>query len=244
MKACRLLSILTLITNLPINSEVVILESTIISHIDGTFITADIIEFIRMSRQKIADLVQKNNLREFVQKEIEGIYDFNAHNNLTYIKHDFLAITKEFLHHATGAKAIIVRLIEEDCIKRNREDSLLLSWAKTPEGNEEEAFNKDVTSYSTLYSFCVDLINFLNDLMHSCPKAHSKFTERIEKGKKICALLPNLLAQQVLPNTQEFRTAFLKFMKKNHYLDHLTLYEITSEKIGELLLAFSSRKEI
>ena len=70
----------------------------------------------------------------------------------------------EFIESGRGAKNIMVVLIQEDCQKRNRLDSLLLDWAKTKEGQESTMFEHQITSFGHYYYFLTDLVNFLLDL--------------------------------------------------------------------------------
>ena len=66
----------------------------------------------------------------------------------------------------------MIALIEESCSIRKTPHSYLLKWShfKSDE-NEKEVFRRDITSSKELIIFCKDLVNFLSDLAHSCPKA-------------------------------------------------------------------------
>lgn len=220
-----------------VHADVITLESHVIGHIDGVFIKADLIEFIQKSRKTIINLLQYHNLKELVHQEKMTPHAAHLTEKIAKARADFLMLTKNFVGTARGAKHLITLLIEEDCTRRNRPDSLLLNWAHTPEGLEEATFNKDMTTALALYTFCVDLANFLNDLTHSCPKARMHFQERREKEHALFVLLPDVIIKTALTNTKETYVAFLKYVKKN-FIDHLHLEEITPLKVEELLAAF------
>ena len=75
----------------------------------------------------------------------------------------------------------MIALIEESCQLRNNNTCYLLQWAQlNDEFNEKDIFRRDITSIKALTIFCKDLVNFLGDFAHSCPKAF----ENIRKQNK------------------------------------------------------------
>ena len=92
------------------------------------------------------------------------------------MKQNFNKIVTPFLGQARGAKEPMFLLISESCTKRNHPKSLLLDWAHSS-GDEMESFDRSVTSFALLDGFCGDLVNFLGDLVHSCPKAKAQFEQ-------------------------------------------------------------------
>jgi hypothetical protein len=115
---------------------------------------------------------------------LEDLVKFEADNNLTSnhilyeefreclkaMRETFVDFTKPLLGEAEVARQTNMHLIEEWCNKSNRQDSLLLHWGKVDEKDTlEKACAKE------FYSFCVDLKNFLHDLMYNCPKARELF---------------------------------------------------------------------
>lgn len=119
------------------------------------------------------------SLEDLVQLEIDGtmtphnrLYqDFR--NCLQAMRNTFIDFTKPLLGEAEIARKTNMHLIEEWCKKSNRTDSLLLHWGKI---DEKEALEK--ASAQEFYSFCIDLKNFLHDLMFNCPKARELFKQR------------------------------------------------------------------
>lgn len=99
---------------------------------------------------------------------------------LKTMKQDFNKIVTPFLGQARGAKEPMFLLISESCTKRGHPKSLLLNWAHSSE-DEMVAFEKSVTSFTLFDDFCGDLINFLGDLVHSCPTARAQFEQLKEE---------------------------------------------------------------
>ena len=99
---------------------------------------------------------------------------------LKTMKLDFNRIVTPFLGQARGAKEPMFLLISESCTKRNRPKSLLLDWAHSS-GDEMVSFDKSVTNFALFESFCGDLVDFLGDLVHSCPKARAQFEQLKEE---------------------------------------------------------------
>lgn|GEM_PF-5576298 len=106
------------------------------------------------------------------------------HIMLNFMKHDFEKKSSKFIEDATLFKKAMVELIQESCNKRGREDSLLLGWAKSEKGHEMEHFSYHVLNFKDFYVFSSDLIGFLSDLMHSCPKAMKQFKELMDQTQE------------------------------------------------------------
>ncbi len=153
-------------------------------------------------------------------------------------KVDFLITSQEFLAVARGAKGILVKLIEEDCQKRNRMGSLMIEWAKMKEGEEGILFEKRMHHFKDFYYFCIDLLNFVQDLVNSCPKAQKQFNARVKKWAKTKKILPGILKKETHKIDE---ITFLKYVKEQH-LDHFTIEEITKQKIKSFLYEFLTRQ--
>jgi hypothetical protein len=96
---------------------------------------------------------------------------------LVQAKHDFIEATQAFAKNIKTAKKLVLSLMTEFCERRNRPNSLILSWAKTNGGNEEHVFNQVITSFKVYDVFLDDLTLFLKDLINSCPKARQQYQE-------------------------------------------------------------------
>lgn len=170
-------------------------------------------------------------------KSEQQIAQFTA--ALKKIRHDFEFISIEFRPVIHGAKAIMSNLIEESCKERNRMDSLLLAWAQTQEKNEMELFDQNLKSIKSFEIFMIDLYNFLEDLVHSCPKAHKQFNDQLEKYKsehadKVKRVKELLSKCSVKPHNE---AAFLVFI--GQALDKIPAQEISQQKITALIHAFN-----
>jgi len=240
------------------------LESSVIKIADGTFINADKIEYIRKYRRKLLDFIlgelQPNSQRKGrynlggkfysvedlarIEKEISNSVDKKdiairavLEELLTHAKADFIVQSNEFIESGRGAKNIMIVLIQEDCQKRNRSESFLLEWAKTKEGQESTAFERQIKSFGDYYHFLIDLVNFLLDLIHSCPKAEAQFKDRVEKWGAVKEILPVVLKKAHVKGDHINEIEFLKYLKER-YLDSINLSEITPQIIVPLLTEY------
>lgn len=150
---------------------------------------------------------------------------------LVEMKKDMLEASSKLKVIAAGSKGTMGVLVEEDCEKRNNKNSVLFVWAKAKEEEEDVIFDRHVKKVREFYTFSIDLLNFLGDLVYSCPRAVHQFEQRIQKWEKIKSLLPNLS----IPAHQE--KEFLKHVKINH-LDKLSLSDITPGKLKSLAAEF------
>ena len=99
-------------------------------------------------------------------------------------KHDFIAVTASFVDGIETAKTLILDLMHEFCERRNRPNSIILTWANAKAGGEEEVFSEAVKSFKDFDEFLGDLTLFLKDLVHSCPKAQEQYKEWYKKQKQ------------------------------------------------------------
>lgn len=258
------------VCNVPSQSQPIKLESDIIKLADGAFIDADTIEFIRGFRRTLLTFLlgeelpngKRKGLYEFsghyydikslaiLEKELSALNDQKSNSAkqalrelLVHAKADFLVKSKKFIEGGRGAKGILIVLIQEDCKKRNRPASLLLEWAKTKEGLEASMFEKQITSFELYYYFCTDLVNFLLDLTHSCPKAEQHFKDRVAKWSTVKEILPLVLKKAHLRQDQVNEAEFLKYLKER-YLDHMAIDEITIHVVTPLLIEYLKHRSI
>jgi hypothetical protein len=102
---------------------------------------------------------------------------------LDEVKKYFNTKVTPFMSYAHGMKDIIHELISESCRKRNRNDSFMLTWGECEEGKETEKLHKGITTFKALDLLVLDLVNFLKDFVHSCPKARVLFIELVKQKK-------------------------------------------------------------
>jgi hypothetical protein len=264
LKKILFLSSLLTVFSLIYSEAYVILESSVIKIADGTFINADEIEFIRKFRRKLLEYllgeILANNQRKGkynlqgkwytiealarIEQEINSLSDKQSmitksalQEVLTIAKADFIVQSNEFIESGRGAKNIMVVLIQEDCQKRGRPDSLLLEWAKTKEGQESTMFERQVNSFGDYYHFLKDLVNFLLDLTHSCPRAEAQFKDRVAKWGAVKTILPLVLKKAHVKGDHVNEIEFLKYLKER-YLDSLLMSDITPQVIAPLLTEY------
>lgn len=237
------------------------LQSKAIELADGTIIKADQIEYTRKySRAMLAFMLgdlQPNGQRKgkynfngkfysvkdlsCLEQEIQNSTDKKDLDTkaalqevLTHAKADFIVQSSEFIENGRGAKQIMIILIQEDCQKRNRLDSFLLEWAKTKEGQESTMFERHINNFTDYYHFLADLINFLLDLVHSCPKAEAQFKDRVAKWSMVKELLPTVIKKAHVKSESINEIEFMKYLKER-YLDSILIDEITPQVITPLL---------
>lgn len=103
------------------------------------------------------------------------------------IKDEFIDLVKPFLADARGAKGQMVILITEWSIKANRQDSQLLNWSATKEGEETTEIYSKLLTIKSFDQFCADLLYFLETLLRSCPKACAHFKQIMEQKQSASA---------------------------------------------------------
>lgn len=127
---------------------------------------------VKLSRSNsAADQRRLASLNEFFQK----------------IKEEFIDLVKPFLADARGAKGQMVILITEWSVKASRQDSQLLNWSHTKEGDETNAVYSKILTIKAFDQFCADLLYFLETLLRSCPKACAHFKQIMEQKQSSSA---------------------------------------------------------
>jgi len=97
-----------------------------------------------------------------------------AHDCLNIMIEDFIKFSDAFLaKEAQFIQKIVVKIIHNWAHKSGRHNSLLLQWGAI---DEKTLFRK--ISAPELGQFCIDLKNFLYDLLFSCPKAREQFKNK------------------------------------------------------------------
>lgn len=91
------------------------------------------------------------------------------------VKQDLDIHLTQYAQLAKGVKKYMLIFINESCQKHGRKSSILQNWAKVREGYESAQLQRDLTDLATCLQFCTDLVNFLEDMCDSCPKAQEQF---------------------------------------------------------------------
>lgn len=141
---------------------------------------ADKEEEVKLNHIKNKDLYYRQ------LKGIAGVYQFKMRALdpcLQMAIADFVTANEPFALKMEGTKTMMLKLVEEFCLKYRRPYSFLLEWSNVDEGQEVVAFQKKMISCHALDEFCTDLTDFLEALYYSCEKARAEF-EAKGKAKK------------------------------------------------------------
>lgn len=179
--------------------------------------------------QEITEKKSSYSAQEYEQLTIQ------LQATLLRAKDDFIEKSKKMHAMGAGSKHITSKLIEESCRKRGRRNSVLLIWSAAPEEKENDVLYQEVHSFIEFEQFVVDMLNFFDDLIHSCPKAQEKFKARLQKWTKLKELMPQLLAHN--EQNAHLEAEFLKYFKE-HHIDAHTLEQINKTIIQKLLNEF------
>lgn len=239
MKKQYIIACILFSSSIPGNAKItpIKLETSLLKKFDGIFINWNIINFIKKYTSRMDQFLKKqynltdgpHTLYGLVRLEDAGILSHEAQCVLNSIIDEVIAFSEPFLdtqlHHV---KTTLVELIEEDCTKRGRPDSILLRWAHVSPGGEHALFKKEINTYRTLCAFCVDISCFLEDLMHSCPKAMKSYEHELTRQNTLRAHINVLLAEQMLPEAKQ--KEIIQYIRAHYPQDAA----ITKEKTKEL----------
>jgi hypothetical protein len=124
-------------------------------------------------------------------KELKVLMDHYKQNRMALMPclkaavDDFIKANEPFSAKMEGTKQMLLKLVEEFCLKYRRPYSFLLEWADVDDGQEFIIFEKNITNCRALHVFITDLVDFLEALYYSCEKARSEFeAKQKEKMKK------------------------------------------------------------
>jgi hypothetical protein len=163
---------------------------------------------------------------------------------LKIAKKDFLSELHPFMENARNSKRLLLVLIEEDCVKRNLDDhTLLIQWGEAKTDTDELIiFDEHIHSLRLFNRFCCDLLNFLGDLLASCPKGTEQFKHLCEKRTKAISLMPQLVGLQKISHDkrEKFKTEFVQYLFV-HHLNKLSMTDITASKLEALLSEFEKK---
>ena len=188
-KTVILFSIITLATPFYSHSTpaaAVSLDASILKVIDGMSIGINGVRIYKINTlgKKLRNLYQEITaiINELKDSGLEP--DSNqaeVQNKLSILKDKLHETTLPFMTDMDGFRAIVLDLIKDSCEKRNHPHSFLLTWGKCPEGKEHESIKTNLKTFSQLKVFTIDLILFLGDLVHSCPKGCAQYAELLRQ---------------------------------------------------------------
>ncbi len=140
-----------------------------------------------------------------------------------------------------GPKHMMALLIESSCKLRGicSADSIFLRWAHVKEEVEEEYFDQEISSFEAFNHFCKDLINFLNDMMESCPKAREQLRQRKDKWSRIKMFLQPIIAASPEEYDYIWQNNFLRYIKFN-IIDDIKIQNITANAVETMVAQFNA----
>lgn len=235
-----------------------VLQSPALEILDGKFIKADHVELMRKFQRRLLEILKgkkeadgrctglftyqntQMTLHELALMETESADSTTQkalEHTLAHAKEYFISVSEEFARAGRGPKQLTAELVKESCALRHRSDSLLIHWAHAHEQDEHEVFDRHVQSFKQYEAFCIDLLNFFGDMVHSCPKAVKLFEQRVEKWGLLRKHITTAFVGSQASSFKAHEHAFMRFLKIKH-LDALHAREISDEKIRELFHAF------
>jgi hypothetical protein len=169
----------------------------------------------------------QHSLVEWAQLEQVQPLPGNAPEHLALLIKTFETFSEPFLDTIRSAKPVLVELVKEFCTKRDRHESLLLQLALSPNGEERAVFKQELKSYNHLCNFCIDLMHFLKDLLHSCPKAYADYKHYNDISKQV----RTILNERNITLKRETYRALMATISKQYEPNEV----VTREKVEQLI---------
>lgn len=174
------------------------LESPALEFVDGIHIGFDgqkygVVMRLRQDLNKIRWGIKQNDgsyvghytyqgkaitLADLVALESQGV---DLSSLLAAAKSEFNQKVQPLIAMGRGGKQHMMLLIQEWAAKAKRPNSDLLVWAHTPEGQESQSLEKNITTFKQFEQFIDDLVYFLETMLRSCPKAYKQFKDMVDQ---------------------------------------------------------------
>ena len=122
---------------------------------------------------------------------------------------------------ARGAKSSLLVLINESCKQHNRSKSVLQNWGQVKDGTESEQLYRDLKNVQLCAEFCQDMINFLEDMMSSCPIGQAQLYDLMLLGN-IYKILFDKEKHEYTIGDEKYSLHELKMLPDSENKDHLT----------------------
>jgi hypothetical protein len=223
--------------------EPIMFESKMLKYLDGTALfdgrTVSIIQRYREQLHRFMHAPHaigdtSHSLVEWARLEhATPLFDDITDEHFVLLLKEFGSFSEPFIDTLRSAKPVLLELIKEFCAKRNRHDSILLILAEGTTGHERTLFKHEITSYNKLCDFCIDLIHFFKDLLHSCPKACEEYKHYNAIRKQVNLLLSE---HKMTLKRESFRALMSEIHKQ--YQPH---EEVTRAKTEALFKAYMAK---
>jgi len=244
------MSICSIMLLCPIPCMAVTLESDVLQFIDGTILTWDAVATTKKYQHRLRHFINTKrpvgtaelNIWDLGVMEKKGLLTDVERAVFEAIIQEFGTFSEPFLETLNPVKQGLAPVMQEFCIKRNRQQSLLLVWLDTVVGTEEAMFRIHIKTYRALAELCVDLLNFSEDLLSSCPKAIHAYHAFFDRVKKIEPFIDALLVADriVISHSGVLYHELLKYVAEHYLVDET----ITAEKTAQLYHAYNIKKRL
>jgi len=187
--------------------EKIILESPLLSLIDGKTFGVSAVSFGLMLKQRlelrrrIYGVMQENGKRigffEFEGKKVTllDLCEIESHVGedsvkkdalrklLDSAKDDFMAISDKYAQAIRSIKEPLLGLLEEFVEKKGLKHCFLITWGSITAQEEEDAIRSELKDFKDFTKFYIELADFLEVLANSCPKGKRLFVEMVKKAR-------------------------------------------------------------
>lgn len=228
----------------------VLLESKVLQTIDGNILAWDSVGTLKKYQKQIKHFL---NTKRTIENQSYNLFDLalkEKNNTLTEqekitfesIVAEFVKFSEPFVETINPVKRAIAPLVEESCEKRNRTQSILRIWISSEDGQEKKLFQKHITTYRALGELCMDLLNFTEDLLSSCPNAMKSYNDFFER---VNALEPVINALLVAEKVEISHSSVLYHELIRYIAERYSHGEhINTEKTTRLFHAFNIKKKL
>ncbi len=234
----------------PAYLHAITLKSEILPLVDGTIVGWDSVLTIKQYQKKIKHYLKEYRTVDGVELKLFDLAIKEKNGNITDAEkavfeefvQKFVEFSEPFIITLNPVKNTISSLIKESCQHRNREHSLLIVWTHSEDGTERAMFSHHIKTYRALAELCMDLLNFTEDLLSSCPKATKLYHDFFDRLSKIEPLVDALLvADQVTVSHH----GVLYYDLVRYITEHYSHEEdVTAEKTTKLYNTYNIKKRL
>lgn len=118
-------------------------------------------------------------IEELAKLEAEGANPVEIKKSLDLAINYFDKLSADYVAQIQVAKEYIVKLIDQWSVLRHVPETMLLNWSSL-NCSERQSIHTALTSFKILNNLLGDLLLFLADLMHNCPKSLKKYRDSLK----------------------------------------------------------------
>lgn len=185
---------------------------------------------------------KKHSIHTLCELEDKHAGDVTLKSCLEKGKNDFAEKILPWAEEGRRVKRTTLFFMNEFCEMTKRKESYLLLWGKSAEGDEVNAFMKEVNNFKRFNSFLTDLADFFEVLIRSCPIATEQFiskTKRLTQQRVALQMVEEeALTDSYLKvpyNKEHVKNVFLHRIEKDTDITSQPLSQINKEPYKKLL---------